>query len=284
MIRKMLPVFLVLGLALTACGFHISLPFTVTPGPLTTDQIDLPMPADASQTVDLSLGFGAGTLKLQGGASALVTGTAKYNIPDFKPEVTVNGSSVSIEMGNWRLNKITDFTNIKNEWDLSLGKQPLNLKIEAGAYKAEYDLGGLALTNLFVKDGASDVKMKFSSPNLAEMKLLSYETGASNVSLTGLGNANFSSLDFRSGAGNFTLDFSGTLRRDASVNIQTGLGNTTLVIPAGVPVQLTVDGGLSNVSYGSGWSKNGSVYTQEGTGPDLTIVVKIGAGNLTLTQ
>ena len=284
MIRKMLPIFLVLVLGLTACGLRISLPFTVTPGPLVTDQIDIPLPADTTQSVDLSVGFGVGMLNLHPGANTLVSGTAKYNIPDFKPEVTVNGSSVSIEQGNWRLNKITDFNKIKNEWDLSLGKQPLNLKIEAGAYQAKYELGGLALTNLSVKDGASDVKLNFSSPNLAEMKLLSYETGASNVSLVGLGNANFSSLVFQSGAGNFTLDFSGTLKRDASANIQTGLGNTTLVIPAGVPVQLTVDGGLSNVSFGSGWSKNGSVYTQEGTGPGLTIVMKIGAGNLTLTK
>jgi hypothetical protein len=284
MIRKMLPVFLVLVLGLTACGLRISLPFTVTPGPLVTDQINVPLPAEATQSVDLSLGFGAGTLNLQPGASALVTGTAKYNIPDFKPEVTVNGSSVSIEQGNWRLNKITDFTKIKNEWDLSLGKQPLNLKIEAGAYQAKFELGGLALTNLSVKDGASDVKLNFTSPNLAEMTLLKYETGASNVSLTGLGNADFSSLIFKSGAGNFTLDFSGALKRDGSVNIETGVSNTTLVIPSGIPVQLSVDGGLSNVTYGSGWTKNGSVYTQAGTGPQLTIVVQLGAGNLTLTR
>jgi hypothetical protein len=58
----------------------------------------------------------------------------------------------------------------------------------------------------------------------------------------------------------------------------------TLVIPSGIPVQLTVNGGLSNVSYGSGWSKSGSLYTQDGSGPQLTIVATVGAGNLTLTR
>jgi hypothetical protein len=284
MIRKLLPVLLVLVLGLSACGFYISLPFTITPGPLVTEQIDVPAPANATQSVDLSLGFGAGILKVYPGADALVSGTAKYNIPDFKPTVTVNGSTVRIEQGNWRLKGIPDLNNIKNEWDLSLGNQPINLSIEAGAYQAEYQLGGLALTNLVVKDGASDVKMDFTSPNLAEMKLLNYQTGASNVSLTGLGNANFTSLIFHSGAGNFTLDFGGELKRDGSVNIETGVSNTTLVIPSGIPVQLTVDGGLSNVSYGSGWSRSGYVYTQAGTGPQLTIVVHVGAGNLTLTR
>jgi hypothetical protein len=284
MIRKLLPVLLVLALSTIACGFHVSIPInTVTPGPMVTDQINVPLP-DTSQTVDLSLAFGAGTLKLQPGATALVSGTAKYNIADFKPAVTSSGSTVRIEQGNWHLKGIPDLSNIKNEWDLSLGKQPLNLSIEAGAYKAEYELGGLALTNLTVKDGASDVKMNFATPNLAEMFLLSYETGASNVSITGLGNANFSSLTFHSGAGNFTLEFTGALKRNGSVNIETGVSNTTLVIPSGLPVQLTVDGGLSNVTYDSAWSKNGNLYTQAGSGPQLTIVVHIGAGNLTLTR
>ena len=285
MIRKLLPVILVLALSTIACGFHINVPIsTITPGPMQTDQINIPLPADPTQTMDLSLGFGAGTLNLHPGASAVVSGTAQYNIADFKPIVTVNGSTARIEQGNWHLKGIPDLSNIKNTWDLSLGKQPLNLSIEAGAYHAEYQLGGLALTNLTVKDGASDVKMDFDSPNLTEMSLLSYETGASNVSLTGLGNANFSSLLFHSGAGNFTLDFTGSLKQNGSVNIETGVSNTTLVIPTGVPAQLTVEGGLSNVTYGSSWTKNGNTYSQSGSGPQLTIVVKIGAGNLTLTH
>ena len=286
MIRKLLPVLLVLALSTIACGFHVSVPIhTVTPGPMLTDQINIPVPAGTASSADLSLAFGAGTLKVHpGSGSALVSGTAAYNIRDFKPVVSVNGSSARIEQGNWHLNGIPDLSNIKNTWDLSLGKQPLDLRIEAGAYQAEYQFGGLAMTNLTIKDGASAVKMDFASPNLAEMSLLSYETGASNVSLTGLGNANFSSLLFHSGAGNFTLDFSGALKRDGSVDIETGISNMTLVIPSGVPVQLTVNGGLSNVTYDSGWSRNGSLYTQSGSGPQLTIVVQIGAGNLTLTR
>jgi hypothetical protein len=284
MIRKYLPVLLVLALSTIACG--VSVPInTVTPGPVVTDPINVPAPADTTNPVDLSLAFGAGTLKIHSGSTdALVSGTAKYNINDFKPVVTVNGSTVRIEQGNWHLTGIPDLSNVKNTWDLSLGNQPLNLSIEAGAYHAEYQFGGLALANLTVKDGAADAKMNFASPNLTEMSLLSYETGASNVSLTGLGNANFTSLLFHSGAGNFTLDFTGSLKRDGSVNIETGVSNTTLVIPTGMPVQLTVDGGLSNITYDSGWTKNTNLYTQKGNGPQLTIVVHMGAGNLTITH
>jgi hypothetical protein len=283
MTRKMLPILTILALILTSCSLHISLPVTQKTGPTVTDQINVPLPG-STQPVDLTLKFGAGTLKLHPGAGALVSGTATYNVSDFKPTVTANGSIVSVEQGNWRLTGIPDVSNIKNEWDLSLGPSPMNMTIDAGAYHAEYELGGLALTNLTISDGAADAKLNFASPNLVEMSLLSYSTGASNVSLTGLGNANFASLEFDSGAGNYTLDFSGQFQRDGSVHIGTGVSNLTLVIPSGLPAQITVDGGLSNVTHDSGWDKNGNVYTQAGTGPQLTIVVEIGAGNLTITR
>jgi len=283
MFRKSLFVCLVLALALSACTFNISFPIAQKTGPTQVDEITLPIPPDAA-TVDLTLSFGAGTLKLHTGTDSLVSGTASYNIEDFKPVVTSTGSVVSIEQGEWKISGIPEVGNIKNEWDLSLGVVPMDLTIEAGAYKGEFELGGLALENLTVSDGASDVEMSFSAPNEAEMTLFKYQTGASNVSIIGLGNANFNTLEFDSGAGNYTLDFTGELKRDASVNIETGVSNLTLVIPSGIPVQITIEGGLSNVTYGSGWDKNGAVYTQEGAGPALTIVIEIGAGNLTITR
>ena len=284
MLKKLVPAILVLALALMSCGVSVNLPTTVPPGPTVTDPISVPLPSDPTQTVDLTLTFGAGSLKLTPGAQALVEGTVTYNFSDFKPSVVVAPGSVSISQGNWQMSGIPDLSKIKNEWDLSLGPAPLNLTVDGGAYQADYQFGGLALANLTIKDGAATSKVDFSAPNATQMSLLSYETGASNVSLTELGNANFSSLEFSSGAGNYTLDFTGTLKRDASIHITTGVSNLTLVIPQGVPAQITTQGGLSNVTHDAGWSQNKNVYTQPGTGPQLTFVIEIGAGNLTLTR
>jgi hypothetical protein len=284
MFRKLFIVILGSSMLLSACSFTITLPETQKTGPTVVDQINVPSSDSGSNVVDLTLKFGAGILKLNSGSNALVSGTATYNVSDFKPAVTVNSSSVSIVQGHWQLTGIPDIARIKNEWDLALGSTPLALTVDGGAYQAEYELGGLSLTDLTISDGAADAKMNFATPNLAQMNLLSYSTGASNVSLTGLGNANFASLEFDSGAGNYTLDFSGQFQRDASAHISTGVSNMTLVIPSGLPVQITVNGALSNVTYGPGWTKNNNVYSQAGTGPQLTIVVEIGAGNLTLTR
>jgi hypothetical protein len=284
MYRKLFFVLIILAFATIACNFNINLPVnSITPGPTVTDDISVAQPGGTGP-VNLKLAFGAGTLKLNPGSSSMVSGTATYNIADFKPEISTNGNSVRIEQGNWKMTGIPNLNNIKNDWDLSLGNSPMNLTVEAGAYKAEYQFGGLALTNLTIRDGASESEVDFDSANTAEMALLRYETGASSVTLTGLGNANFASLEFDCGAGDYTLDFGGSLQRAGSVHIQTGVSDMTLVIPSGIPVQVTVQGALANVTHGSGWTQNGKVYTQDGTGPGLTITVEIGAGNLTLTD
>ncbi len=275
---------LMLSVGLTACVLPISLHSVQEPGPTAADSINIPTPTDITSPSNLTLKFGAGTLIINPGSQAWVTGTATYNIPDFKPTITVADSTANIEQGSWHVTTLYNVSHIKNEWDLTLGSLPMALTIEAGAYTADYQLGGLALTDLTVKDGAAKVTLDFSSPNAAEMDQFIYETGASNVSLTGLGNANFTNLNLKSGAGNYTLDFSGNIKRDGAVTIQTGLSNITLIIPEGVPAQVTVDGGLSNVSFGSGWTKAGNVYSQTGSGPALIITVQIGAGNLTIAH
>jgi hypothetical protein len=156
----------------------------------------------------------------------------------------------------------------------------MDLVISAGAYDGTLELGGLSLRSLEVKDGASDVDLSFSEPNPIEMSVLRYATGASDVRLTGLANANFSTLTFSGGAGNYTLDFSGELQQDAVVTIDSGLGNLSLIIPADVPAKVTVESAAVNINHGSSWSQNGKDYTQKGKGPTLTVIVKMAAGNL----
>lgn len=279
--------FSILALASLACGFSVSLPKAPTPGPDVTDQITVPVPSQAAtpstgqSSIHLSLAFGAGDLSINPGAQDLVDGTATYNVPDLKPQVITQGNRVEIKQGDFHSLPIQ---NMKNQWDLKLGSTPMDLAIQAGAYDGEYELGGLALTDLTIKDGASHTQLSFSKPNAAAMTVFRYETGASSVKLNGLANANFSTMIFNSGAGDYTLDFSGSLKRDATITISSGLSNLILVIPQNVQAEVTTEGGLSNVAAGPGWSQNGNVYTQNGSGPVLTFIIKTGAGNLTLTH
>jgi hypothetical protein len=288
--KKIVFAIVLLTIASMACGFSIDLPKTPTPGPDIIDQITVADPklalsgVEASDATRLDISFGAGKLKLSSGAKDLVNGTATYNIPELKPQVIEKDGNIRIEQGDFKLDNFAALNNIKNEWDLKLGDVPMDLSIDAGAYDARIDLGGLSLTSLIIKDGAADVKLSFSSPNLSEMSLFRYETGASDVKLEKLANANFGAMNFQSGAGNYTLDFNGELKRSATVMVNTGLSNMILVIPNGINAVVTVDSGISNISAGSNWEQNGNVYTQSGSGPKLTFTVQISAGNLTLTH
>lgn len=277
---KIISAILVLALASMACGFTVDLPKQAKAGPEIKDSITVADPK--SEATRLNITYGAGDLNLSSGAQNLVDGTVIYNVKDLKPVVTTTDGNIEIKQGNFE--GILPFDGMKNEWDLKLGNTPMDLTVNAGAYTGTYDLGGLALKSLTVKDGAAHVELTFSHPNTTVMSVFRYETGASNVKLTSLANANFNSMNFSSGAGDYTLDFSGELKRDATVNLSSGLSNLIVVIPEGVNANVTVEGGLANVSAGSSWSQNSNIYSQTGSGPTLTFIIKMGAGNLTLTK
>ena len=135
-----------------------------------------------------------------------------------------------------------------------------------------------------INDGAAQTTADFSSANQEKLGVLSYKTGASTVTLNNLGNANFEALIFEGGAGKYKLDFGGIFQRAGSVTIRLGMSSLELVIPSGLAATVKVSGGMSNVQLPSGWNKTGDTFTQEGSGPALTIVIEMGAGSVQITQ
>ena len=285
---KAMILFFVVAIIMTsmACGLTIDLPIDrIVTGPAQTEEILIPAPE--TEGIDLTLNFGAGELKIkhaQGISDVpFIKGTAVYNVPDFKPEIEVESNKVSLTTGQLELRGFPSLNDdVINRWDLELGNTPMNLEINSGAYKGDLNLGGVPLKSLDITDGAADVRLRFSSPNPLEMDRLRYQTGASNVQLSGLANANFSSLVFRSGAGNYRLDFSGLLNRDAVANIESGFSQLELVVPNGTTAKVITGGGLMNVDYSGGWEKEGNNYLLGSEKPVLTINVDMGAGNLVL--
>lgn len=239
---------------------------------------------DSGDPIDVVLEFGAGELNIEPGAKEqLIEGTVTYNIPDLKPEITESAGRVQLSTREINLRGIPRLTgDMKNQWDLRLGDAPINLTLKAGAYDGTLELGDLALHSLTIEDGAADVNLSFSEPNQVEMDRFSYETGASHAELEGLANANFEELTFTSGAGDYTLDFSGDLRRDARATIEAGLSSLSVIVPEDMNVELKVEGDLSSVEINGRWEKNGNTYTVSGSGPKLTIQMTMGAGSITL--
>ena len=276
---------MLLTVTLSGCGINIELPFKTETktGPTVTEIIQVPIP-DYPSPLDLNLSFGAGKMTLLPNPGAdLLSGTATYNVADFKPEITVDETGVTLKQGNLKLNAIPTIDgSIKNEWNIAIASYPIELAIKAGGYSGEYEFGGLSLTDLNISDGAATVKVKFSTPNAIVMNSFRYETGASNITMEKLANANFQTMIFQSGAGNYSLDFSGILQRDASVFIETGLSRLVISVPEGVQAEVNFEGSLSKVLTSGNWQESGNEYIQEGQGPKLTITIETNAGTVTL--
>ena len=262
----------VLSIGLVGCS--------ATPGP--TQQLTVNEPLGGAAVTDVQLKMGAGKLTLQPGGAGLVQGVIRYNIPSWKPSVKRTDSQLIIDQGNPGAGGLLG--KVVNDWTLQLGKAPMTLRIDAGAYEGSMDLSGLTLRTLTIKDGASKTQVKFNTPNPGQMDNLTYTTGASTVTLSGLANANFQQMKFEGGAGSYTLDFSGNLRTDATVTIKAGVGSMQIDVPPGTASQVNLSGTLTKVSTQGAWTTVGSSYSTTGSGKSLTINVSMSVGTLKLVS
>ena len=282
---RILAAALILSLVPMACGTNIqSVVTNIETGPIQTVDIRVPLPEESSTSVELNLEFIVGDLKLSPGASDhLASGTATFNAVDFEPKITVNGTATTVSQGKLKVGDIPVFQDdFKNQWDLQLANTPMSLNINTGPYSGNLELGGLSLQKLVISEVGSSVNIAFSTLNQVEMSSFTYNTGGSTMVLKGLANANFEEMKFNAGAGDYTLSFDGELQRDASVTIDAGVSTVNIIVPSGTNAKVSFDGGLSSVNPEGGWAQVGDVYTLSGSGPTITITVKMGVGTLNL--
>ncbi len=279
--KKIFPYIVILTLAVStlACSFSVNAP-EISTGEIQTFTVNEAVPA-STEDVTVAIEMGAGRLNVSSGAQSLVEGTITYNVFGWEPEIARENNRVRIHQGSLDEIKIPN-DNVVNDWDLNLGDTPIALEISAGAYEGKIDLTGVPLTNLSISDGASKASVEINEVNPAEMDTFAYKTGASEVKIYGIANANADQFTFDGGAGDFTLDFTGTLQRDLNVNIDSGVSSIKIIIPDGVAADVVVSGGLNNISPKGTWTINGSTYSKPGNGPAIHIIIDMGVGSLDL--
>lgn len=270
-----------IALTLMACSFTVNVP-TVYTGSVETFEFSEP-PVSETEINKVSIEMGAGKLTLAQGTDQLVEGSITYNVDSWKPEIDRGANGITISQKNTSNVGIPD-GDIKNNWDLSLGNYPIDLSLSTGAYDGELDLSGLSIANLSISDGASKTIVEFDQLNPIKMETLSYKTGASDVELLGLGNANVSEIYFDSGVGAYKLDFSGEMPEDISVRIQSGMSDMTLIIPENARAVVTFDSGLSNIDAEGTWTISGNTYECGSEGALIDINLDMAVGNLKLIQ
>jgi hypothetical protein len=239
--------------------------------------------SQTAQETEIVFKMTSGRFILTPDGQDLVNGSIKYNVEQWEPEFNRRDNYFEIRQVNpFRLTGIP-LGDIENIWELALNDSlPLNLTIEGGASENDFDLSGLNLTRLRIIQGASDTTLRFDTPNPGIMEDLTFTTGASSAKIYGLGNANFKRLTMSSGAGDYTLDFTGTLSWDALVDIKAGVSNISIIIPSGMRAMVINKGTVSNVNTQGTWLVTDQTYTTLNEGYTLTINLDMSVGNVNL--
>ena len=256
---------------------------TVEVGATQVEEIYVPL-TDASKTTEVEIRFDSGELSITSGAqSGLVEGTATFNVPQLEPKVITSSNMVRLEHETaLGLANVTT-QNVKNRWDLKLGTAPLALDIEASFMTGKLELGGLSLHNLSVNPGAGEIELSFLEPNLVQMNTLQFKTHAAKVTLHDLANARVGEIKLDGTAGEYILDFSGKLQQDVLAEVNTtSLSEVTIIVPAGVAAQVSINGNSATVVPQGNWREVGGNYVTSGEGSQITIEVDIGSGTLNL--
>jgi hypothetical protein len=122
----------------------------------------------------------------------------------------------------------------------------LALDLTLGAVDADVELGGLRVSTLDLKTGASRSVVRFSQPNLSRCRSAHFSAGAAELSVIGLGNSRCDDIEFEGGVGRVTLDFSGAWTSSARVQVKMAVGELTLRLPRKAGVRIAMDKFLSS--------------------------------------
>lgn len=155
---------------------------------------------------------------------------------------------------------------------------PVTLAMDLGAVDADLRLGGLAIQALNVSTGASRTRVAFDTPNRVPAELIRLQAGAAQLEAHGLGNARADRIDIEGGVSRTMLDFSGEWTRDASANVELGMGALELRLPRDLGVRIDRTGSLSRFRSTDLVQRGDSFFTQNWDEASHRLTLRIDAG------
>ena len=228
--------------------------------------------------IDVQLRYGAGRFSVQPGpAELLYRMQLRYDEELFEPRTDFDGRSLALGVeGNgphFRIGK-----NEGGQMDVELAPAvPMQLEIEFGAGTADIDLGGLALTELSVRTGASETLLDVSRPNPATLEEAVLQVGAADFTARRLGNLNARRIEVNAGVGDVTIDLSGEWRQDGVVQVKMGLGSLELRLPEGLGVRLDRQTLMTSVDTQGLVKRGDSFYSANWDRAERRITVQVEA-------
>lgn len=144
----------------------------------TTRQVEL----DGAESVDVELHMGAGELTVRGGASRLMDGTFRFNVPEWEPVVDYKAgprASLRVQQGDGPIS----LGRTENEWDLRFDDAvPIALEAHLGAGEATMTIGSLNLSRLEIHQGVGELDLDLrGQPRQSYAVSINGGVGSANV-------------------------------------------------------------------------------------------------------
>jgi hypothetical protein len=201
-----------------------------------------------AKSVQAELKMGAGDLKISGGSASLMNATFKYNVPEWKPEVsyTVEGADGRLEVAQPG-HTHTSTGGVKYSWDLHLSNNvPMELSVEMGAGNSELNLSGISLTSLTLQVGAGNADVDLTG-DWKHNLTVSIQGGVGQASIQlpqevgvranvrgGIGS--ISAPGFKKDGDSYVNDAYGKSPVSIDLNVQGGIGQVNLKLVGNRPV------------------------------------------------
>ncbi|MFL5403152.1 MAG: hypothetical protein ACJ8BF_10090 [Gemmatimonadales bacterium] len=237
------------------------------------------------------LEYGAGSLRIAPGPDGeLYRMNLSYDEDRFVPIGDFDAASNSVLLGLRAAGqagvRVVSRNQLQQVADVAFSSRvDLALDLALGAVDADLELGGLRISNLALKTGASQTVVRFSKPNLTRCSRADFSAGAAQLAILGLGNSRCDEIDFDGGMGKVTLDFGGGWTSSARVQVKMAVGELTLRLPRRIGVRITMDKFLSRFDGAAGLERRGDAFESVNYGKsqrhlDLDLTTAVGGVNV----
>lgn len=231
------------------------------------------------QALRVEVTYGAGDLRVRPAEGGLLYRLqVRFDERQFRPVTEYDRASGRLRLGVEGLRRNQRVRNGGSATVELSPRVPTDLKLEFGAGEADLELGGLSLRGVDLSTGASETRVRWSGPNRVQARMVKIAAGASSIRVRGLGNARAERLRFEGGVGEATLEFDGAWERNASLDVEMGVGSMTLRFPRDLGVRIDRESSfLSSFSAGGMVRRGNAWYSPNWDGARHRLTVRMNA-------
>lgn len=162
--------------------------------------------------LNLNIGAAQVTITHTGDPDYVLKAVVSYSDQDLEPTLTSTVSTTTYT-ATFQSGLIigTILPGTLHSWDISIGDYDTDtlLTLNFGGVKGEADLGGAPLTGLIMDFGGDNMNVDFSQPTTRTLESMTLNCGGSYVSMTNIGNTDYTLFSMNSGGCSTSFDFNG---------------------------------------------------------------------------